>query len=205
MTRPTRRPTDAERDELVLKKQQLVVSEKQLEELAANRLEVLAQVPNPPDEGVPDGETDEDAVVLRLVGEVPKFSFEPRDHLALGGFDTERAARLSGARFVYRMGPAALVELSLYRYALDRLVALGFVPVLPPVLVRESAMFGTGFLPTEEANLYRVEPDGLYLTGTSEVALAGLHEGEILEDPLPLRYAGYSTNFRREAGSAGNT
>lgn len=100
------------------------------------------------------------------------------------------------------MGATALVELSLYRYALDQLVALGFIPVLPPVLVREEAMYGTGFLPTEEQNLYRVEPDGLYLTGTSEVALAALHLGEIL-DSLPLRYAGYSTNFRREAGAAG--
>jgi seryl-tRNA synthetase len=114
----------------------------------------------------------------------------------------ERGARLSGSRFAYRIGPIAMVELALYRYALDHLVNLGFVPVLPPILVREEAMYGTGFLPTEEANLYKVEPDGLYLTGTSEVALAGLHQGEIL-DSLPIRYAGYSTNFRREAGAAG--
>ena len=184
------------------KKQVLSELEHQVDEVAARRLEVLARVPNPPDDGVPDGDTEEDATELRRVGEPPRFSFEAKDHLALGGFDTERAARLSGARFAYRMGPTALLELSLYRYALDRLVGLGFVPVLPPVLVREAAMYGTGFLPTEAANLYRVEPDGLYLTGTSEVALAGLHEGEIL-DALPLRYAGYSTNFRREAGAAG--
>jgi seryl-tRNA synthetase len=136
------------------------------------------------------------------VGLPPTFAFPPRDHLELGGFDTERGARLSGSRFAYRMGPIAMVELALYRYALDTLVGLDFVPVLPPVLVREEAMYGTGFLPTEEQNLYRIESDGLYLTGTSEVALAGLHQGEILES-LPLRYAGYSTNFRREAGSAG--
>jgi len=141
---------------------------------------------------------------VRRVGETPRFSFEVRDHLALGGFDVERAVRLSGARFAYRIGAVALVELALYRYALDRLAAGGFVPVLPPVLVREEAMYGTGFLPTEEANLYRVEPDGLYLTGTSEVALAGLHLDEILDaGSLPLRYAGYSTCFRREAGAAG--
>src|SRR3954449_12431285 len=115
----------------------------------------------------------------------------------------ERGARLSGARFAYRRGDVALLELSLYRWAITRLVAQGFEPVLPPVLVREEAMYGTGFLPTEESNLYRLdERDGLYLTGTSEVALAGLHMGEIL-DELPLRYAGYSTNFRREAGAAG--
>ena len=117
----------------------------------------------------------------------------------------DKAARLSGARFAYRMGDAALVELALYRFALDRVVDRGFTPVLPPVIVREEAMFATGFLPTEEANLYRVEPDGLYLTGTSEVALAGLHADEILDaDALPLRYAGYSTCFRRESGAAGH-
>ena len=130
------------------------------------------------------------------------MNFPLRDHLDLGGFDVERGARLSGSRFAYRIGPIALVELALYRYALDHLVGLEFVPVLPPVLVREEAMYGTGFLPTEEANLYKIESDGLYLTGTSEVGLAALHQGEIL-DELPLRYAGYSTNFRREAGSAG--
>lgn len=92
----------------------------------------------------------------------------------------------------------------MYRYALEHLAGRGFELVLPPVLVREEAMYGTGFLPTEEVNLYKVERDDLYLTGTSEVALAGLHQGEVLElDDLPLRYAGYSTCFRREAGAAG--
>jgi seryl-tRNA synthetase len=105
---------------------------------------------------------------------------------------------------VYRVGAAALLELALYRFALDRLLAKGFTPVLPPVLVREEAMHGTGFLPTDEVNIYSVERDELYLTGTSEVALAGFHSGEVLEaDSLPLRYAGYSTCFRREAGAAG--
>ncbi|MCU1495304.1 MAG: serine--tRNA ligase [Acidimicrobiaceae bacterium] len=161
-------------------------------------------MPNPPDESVPSGVSDEDAIEVRRVGELPTFAFALRDHVQLGGFDVERGARLSGSRFVYRMGAGALVELALYRYALDQLVGLGYVPVLPPVLVREEAMYGTGFLPTEESNLYRVEPDGLYLTGTSEVALAGLHLGEILEPgEVPRRYAGYSTCFRREAGAAG--
>jgi seryl-tRNA synthetase len=116
----------------------------------------------------------------------------------------ERGARLSGSRFAYRLGDVALLELSLYRFALERLVARGFVPVLPPVLVREEAMYGTGFLPTDEVNIYRVERDDLYLVGTSEVSLAGFHTGEILDpDSLPRRYAGYSTCFRREAGAAG--
>jgi seryl-tRNA synthetase len=98
---------------------------------------------------------------------------------------------VSGSRFVYRKGDFALLELSLYRFALDRLVQKGFVPVLPPVLVREQAMYGTGFFPTEETNIYGVERDELYLVGTSEVPLAAMHAGEIFEEEsLPLRYAG---------------
>jgi seryl-tRNA synthetase len=105
---------------------------------------------------------------------------------------------------VYRVGDVALLELALYRWALTRLVEKGFVPMLPPVLVREQAMYGTGFLPTDEVNIYRVERDELYLTGTSEVGLAAYHGDEILDaDGLPLRYCAYSTNFRREAGAAG--
>jgi seryl-tRNA synthetase len=114
----------------------------------------------------------------------------------------ERAARLSGARFGYLIGDTALLALAVYRFALDVVGREGFLPVLPPVLVREEAMYGTGFFPTDRTNIYAVESDDLYLTGTSEVALAGLHMGEIL-DELPLRYAGFSTNFRREAGAAG--
>src|SRR5205823_4703892 len=118
--------------------------------------------------------------------------------------ELERAARVSGSRFVYRIGDVALLELALYRFALDRLLQKGFTPVLPPVLVREEAMYGTGFFPTDEVNIYAVERDDLYLVGTSEVALAAMHAGEILdEDALPIRYAGYSTCFRREAGAAG--
>ena len=116
----------------------------------------------------------------------------------------ERAARVSGSRFGYLVGDTALLSLALYRWALDRAVAAGFTPVLPPVLVREEAMYGTGFFPAEKNEYYEIGEDGLYLTGTSEVALAGLHMGEILEaDELPLRYTAFSTNFRREAGAAG--
>jgi seryl-tRNA synthetase len=145
---------------------------------------------------------------VRRVGEPPSFDFPAKDHLDLaqvfGWIDMERAAKVSGSRFAYRVGDLALLELALYRYALDRLVERGFVPVLPPVLVREEAMYGTGFLPTDEVNIYKVERDDLYLTGTSEVGVAAMHSGEILDiDSLPLRYAGYSTNFRREAGAAG--
>jgi seryl-tRNA synthetase len=116
----------------------------------------------------------------------------------------ERAARLSGSRFGYLIGDTALLALALYRFAIDHLVEAGFTPMLPPVLVREEAMYGTGFFPTERSNIYALEADGLYLTGTSEVALAGLHMGEILDAAeLPLRYTAFSTCFRREAGAAG--
>jgi seryl-tRNA synthetase len=217
-TRPRGKPTEEERTALVAVGQQLRQAQGELETLERRRFELLSALPNPPDDSAPDGFSDEDALELRKVGTVPRFSFEPRDHLELStrwapprgrapfgpGFDLEHGAQVSGARFAYRRGPVALLELALYRYALDVLVARGFEPVLPPVLVRESAMYGTGFLPTDEVNLYQLPGDGLYLTGTSEVALAGLHENEVLDvDALPLRYAGYSTCFRREAGAAG--
>jgi len=200
------KPTPEQLAELAALKVEREQVETEIGELERRRRELLDRIPNPPDPTAPDGDSDEDAEELRRVGEPPELGFEPLDHLDLGvpagWLDVERAARVSGSRFVYRLGDAALVELALYRFALDRLVAKGFVPVLPPVLVREEAMYGTGFLPTDEVNIYRVERDELYLTGTSEVALAGLHMGEILEE-LPLRYAGYSTCFRREAGAAG--
>ena len=203
-TRPKGRPDDAALAVLSRAKEELKSAEAELAPLSAQREALLARIPNPPEPDVPDGATDEDAIEVRRVGEPTAFSFPARDHLSLGDFAMDKAAELSGARFAYRIGAVALLELALYRYALDRVMAAGFVPVLPPVLVREEAMFATGFLPTEEQNLYRVEPDGLYLTGTSEVALAGLHAGEILEsESLPRRYAGYSTCFRREAGAAG--
>ena len=189
-------------------KAELQAAEGELARAETERQEFWDRVPNPPDPSSPDGLDEDDAEELRRVGEPRDFGFEPADHLdigaRLGWFDTERGARASGSRFVYRMGGAALLELSLYRFALDRLVAKGFVPVLPPVLVREQAMYGTGFLPTDDVNIYYIERDDLYLTGTSEVALAGLHMEEILDEvDLPIRYSGYSTCFRREAGAAG--
>jgi seryl-tRNA synthetase len=177
--------------------------EVELAEAESERQELWQQIPNPPHPDVPEGDSEEDAVELRRVGE-PAQASEAQEHVEIGRFDMERAARLSGARFGYLLGDTALLALALYRYALDRLVSEGFTPMLPPVLVREEAMFGTGFFPTERSNIYAVEGDDLYLTGTSEVALAGLHMGEILEESeLPLRYAAFSTNFRREAGAAG--
>jgi len=198
------KPTPEQLEELKAVKADLQRVEEELAAAEARRAELLERVPAPPDASAPDGFTEEDAAELRRFGEPPSFDFEPRDHLELARIDTERGAKVSGSRFVYRVGAAARLELALYRFALDRLTAKGFTPVLPPVLVREEAMYGTGFLPTDEVNLYRIERDELYLTGTSEVALAAMHGGEVLDaDSLPLHYAGYSTCFRREAGAAG--
>ena len=158
----------------------------------------LALLPNLPD---PDA-APQDAVV-REVGEAGRTG---RDHLELAGglIDMEAAARVSGSRFAYLKGDLVLVEMALVRYALDRASDQGFQPVIPPVLVREAAMFGTGFLPDTEQQVYRLADDDLYLIGTSEVPLASLHAGEVLDaGRLPLRYGGFSTCFRREAGAAG--
>jgi seryl-tRNA synthetase len=182
-------------------------AEARLRAVEADLAALLARVPNLPDPSVPAG-GEQDAVELRRVGDPPAFDFPVRDHLELGellgAIDTARAAKVSGARFGYLLGPGALLEFALVRFALDRLTGAGFVPVVPPVLVRREAMFGTGFLPTDEQQIFRTADDDLYLAGTSEVPLVSYHSGEIL-DPgtLPRRYLGFSTCFRREAGSYG--
>jgi seryl-tRNA synthetase len=160
---------------------------------------VLATVPNPPDPTAADEDT-----VLREVGE-PRV-MQGRDHLELAGrlIDMEAGAQVAGSRFAYLKGDLVLLELALTRWAIEVLRGHGFEPVIPPVLVREHALYGTGFLPDTEQQIYRLADDGLYLAGTSEVALASLHGGQILDaDQLPLRYAGFSPCFRREAGAAG--
>ena len=163
----------------------------------------LAQLPNLPDPTAAPGPEDE---VVKVSGEPPEFAFQARDHLELAGamIDTERAAEVSGSRFAYLKGALVIVELALVRWALEKLSVHGFEPVIPPVLVRERALYGTGFLPDTEEQIYTLAQDDLYLTGTSEVALASLHDDEIIEgERLPLRYAGFSPCFRREAGAAG--
>jgi seryl-tRNA synthetase len=169
--------------------------------------ELTLALPNIPDDDAPDGD-EEDAVVIREVGEKPSFDFEPRDHLdigtELGVIDMEAGARLSGSRFAYLKGDLVLLELALVRFAIDMVRAEGHEPVVPPVLVRAEALEGTGYFPEAREQIYEIEKDDLFLTGTSEVALAGLHADEILEaDQLPLRYCAFSTCFRREAGAAG--
>ena len=161
---------------------------------------VLALIPNPPDPSAADEDTS-----IREVGE-PRGPNEPLDHLELAGglIDMEAAARVSGSRFAYLKGDMVLLELALVRWGMDVLMSHGFEPVVPPVLVREEALFGTGFLPDTEQQIYRLADDPLFLVGTSEVALASLHAGEIIDGAaLPLRYAGSSPCFRREAGAAG--
>jgi seryl-tRNA synthetase len=201
-------PGPAEIEQLRELKEELARAEAEQALAAREREELLDKIPNLPDPTAADGMDEEDAQLVHAWGEPPQFSFEPKDTLDLGSktgwIDMARGARLSGSRFAYRMGDVALAEMAMYRFVLDRLVSKGFLPVLPPILVGEKAMYGTGFLPTEESNLYRLDKDDLYLTGTSEVALAGIHMDERLEeDDLPAQYAAFTTNFRREAGAAG--
>ncbi len=182
--------------------------EPELTQVGAELQEAAAYLPNLPHESVPEGLSEAGNVVEREVGDKPKLDFEPLDHVAIGErlgiFDSERGVKTSGSRFVYLTGIGVMLELALVHFTLDFLMERGFVPVIPPVLVRGRAMYGTGFLPTEEHEFYTVERDELYLTGTSEVALASMHADEILRrDALPVRYAGFSSNFRREAGSYG--
>jgi seryl-tRNA synthetase len=168
--------------------------------------EALVVVPNLPHPDVPLGFTEDDARELRVVGEIPEFSFEPRDHLELAGsgIDMERGARTSGSRFGYLTGDVARLWWAISRMALEKLGDGGFTPVVPPVLVREESMYATGFFPTDRQSVYSLADDDLFLVGTSEVPLAALHAAEILaEEDLPIRYAGVSSCFRREAGAAG--
>ncbi len=191
-------PTPEERDQLAA----LAARGRELSDretaVRGERDSALAALPNLPSEAAPAEDT-----VLREVGEAGATG---RDHLALAGerIDMERGTRLSGSRFAYLRGELVLLELALVRYAFEKLSGEGFEPVIPPVLVRERALYGTGFLPDTEQQIYRLADDELYLVGTSEVALASLHAEEILPgEAPPLRYAGFSSCFRREAGAAG--
>jgi seryl-tRNA synthetase len=165
------------------------------------------RVSNVVEDGVPPGGED-DFVVLKHVGDVPEFDFEPRDHLALGeglrAIDMERGAKVSGARFYFLRGVGAQLQLALLTMAVQQAAAVGFVPLITPTLVRPEIMEGTGFLGSHASEVYRLRDDDLYLVGTSEVPLAGYHSDEILDlSDGPVRYTGWSTCYRREAGSYG--
>jgi seryl-tRNA synthetase len=191
-------PTPEEREQLAQLSARGRALSDDVSTVQSERDRLLASLPNIPSEDAPDADT-----VLKEVGEAGKTG---RDHLELAGerIDIARAARTSGSRFAYLRGHVALLEIALVSYALQKLNAEGFEPVIPPVLVREHALYGTGFLPDTEQQIYHLPDDDLYLVGTSEVPLASLHQDEILAgDTLPRRYAGFSTCFRREAGAAG--
>ncbi|MFC7731188.1 serine--tRNA ligase [Actinomadura keratinilytica] len=185
--------------------QQVKEAEAEADRLGAELDALLKTVPNIIEEGAPPG-GEEDFVVLEHVGEPPEFDFAPKDHLelgeSLGAIDMERGAKVSGARFYFLTGVGARLQLALLNLAMEQAIAAGFVPMYPPVLVKPEAMEGTGFLGAHAAEVYQLPQDDLYLVGTSEVPLAAYHMNEII-DGLPRRYAGWSSCFRREAGSYG--
>ena len=195
------KPTPEQIEELKQVKERLRSLEEQLAIAEQERDAALANVPNPPDDSAADGMTEDDAVEIKRWGE-PRTFERPLEHTEIGDFELERAAKISGTRFGFIAGDTALVAMALYRLALEHLVAEGFTPMIPPVLVREDAMYGTGFFPSDKSDYYAIPEDGLYLVGTSEVPLIGMHMGEIL-DELPLYYCAFSSCFRRESGAAG--
>lgn len=213
----------AEREELLGQAKELSAQVKAAEEerdrIVAELRELQRSVPNVVEDGAPAGGED-DYAVLEHVGTPPDFGVppgaepaegvagRPRDHVELGqllgAIDTERGAKVSGARFYYLTGHGALLEFGLLQLGVRQAVAAGFTPVVPPVLVRPDAMDGTGFLGAHAADVYHIPEDDLYLAGTAEVPLAAYHTDEVLDGAsLPLRYAGWSSCFRREAGSYG--
>ena len=196
---------DARRAQASALKEQLKAAKDELTLLEGRIRDLAITIPNAADDDVPDGGED-DGVVLRVVGEQP--SAPALDHAAfaeaLGFVETKHAVESSGSRFASLMGKAVLLELALVRWVTDRLVAAGFTPVVPPVLVRETTMEEAGFFPTDRSQVYEVDGGDLFLVGTSEVPLSTLHRGERLDaSELPRRYAGISTCFRREAGTYG--
>ncbi|MFL6068066.1 MAG: serine--tRNA ligase [Gaiellaceae bacterium] len=195
------KPTPEQLEELRTRKERLTELEAQLAAAESERDSALGKVPNPPHESAADGMTEDEAVEITRWGDPPQIA-EPKEHTEIGNFDLERGAKVSGSRFGFILGDTALLALALYRLALDRLVREGFTPVLPPVLVREDAMYGTGFFPSDKSDYYEIPADNLYLVGTSEVPLIAMHMDEILET-LPLYYCAFSSCFRRESGAAG--
>jgi seryl-tRNA synthetase len=187
-------------------KEELAAAESTLAELAGHRTELVLTIPNPADASAPDGGEDDGEVVREVGG--PRREPPALDHadfaVATGLVDRDRAAGVSGSRFAYLMRDAVFLEFALVQWTLRRIAAEGFVPVLPPVLVREEAMVDAGFFPTDRAQVYEVDGGDLYLVGTAEIPLAMLHRGDLLDpSALPARYAGHSPCFRREAGTYG--
>ena len=180
----------------------------ELTKVADDRKRIYLMIPNPPSPDAPIGKDDTANVTLREVGKKPKFSFEPKDYLTLaeklGIIDVKRAAKVSGSRFGYLIGDAAMLEFALGQLILHTLRKKGFVPIIPPVMVNEKSMRGMGYVERGGEEIYRTKEDGLYLIGTSEQAIGPMHQDETFQKKdLPKRYIAFSTCFRREAGSYG--
>ena len=194
--------------EVKLLKERLTGKEPELRKAEERFEELMLLVPNPPLPEVPEGQGEDDNVEVRKFGEPPQFDFEPKDHLELAEsldiVDMARAVKFAGARMYCLKNEGAMLEFAIFKFALDHLVSKGFGPMIVPQLVRREAMVGTGFFPLGEEDTFSLEKDGLYLVGTAEVSLVSYHMDEILnEKDLPRHYCGYSTCFRREAGSYG--
>ena len=195
-------------DELAQLKDQEKKFKDKLETFTPEFDTLMLQVPQPPADDVPDGKDDTENVELRRWGNLPEFDFKPKDHVALGEsldiIDIPRGVKLAGSRSYFLKGDAALLELAVLRFALDHMVAKGFIPMLPPILMRDEAMFGTAYFPGGEEQTYRFERDELNLAGTAEVPLTAYHSQEILDQAdLPLKYVAWSPCYRREAGTYG--
>jgi seryl-tRNA synthetase len=191
-------------------KNKLSKSDPKLKDLEKQIKDILLQLPNITHESVPVGKSEDDNVVVRKCGEKPKFDFKPKEHFEIESakdlIDTERGAKISGARFWYLKGDLAKLEFALMQYAFEFYSQKGFEPMIVPMLVREPAMYGTGFFPAEKNEIYNVnaDEDNLYLVGTAEVPLAAYHMNEVLDlENGPKKYMGYSSCFRREAGTYG--
>jgi seryl-tRNA synthetase len=201
---PAERPAMIERAKQ--RKDEVKTAEAEQTEADAALHDALYAIDNLVDPQAPVG-GEADSVVIETVGEVPSYDFEVRDHVEIGAaleaIDLERGAKVSGARFYFLTGVGALLEFALINLAMEHATGAGFVPVVAPALVRPDAMEGTGYLGAHSSEVYRLESDDLYLVGTSEVALAAMHAGEVLDAALPRRYVGFSSCFRREAGSYG--
>lgn len=205
-------PKAADKAPLLEKSKELKDRLKELEpKLEKIKLDLEAEallIPNPTLDSVPEGADESDNLVVKTVGKPRKFDFEPLDHMELGKkwdlIDTETAAEVSGTRFYYLKNELVLLEFALLQFVVQKLTSKGFAPILPPVLVKEKAMIATGFFPADRNEIYHVNPedDNLYLVGTSEVPLCMLHADKIVDPAkLPMRYMGFSSCFRREAGS----
>ena len=202
---------ESEKDELLSKATELSNEVKSLFEQVDKKdeefLNLWVKIPNLISDTSPDGKSDKDNLEIKKVGNVKDMP-SPKDHLEIASklnlIDVEKASEVSGSRFAYLFGDLVKIEFNLVSWALNKLSQKGFIPTVPPVLVRENALYGTGFFPDDAEQVYEVPNDDLYLVGTSEVPLAALHSNEIINmEELPLRYAGFSTCFRREAGTYG--